>query len=330
MNIDQLIRDADPAAHMTIPGSDSAIARQSFERVLTARAHRPQVRRRRLAIPVAGGVVAAAVTATTLAAIITPGVPVSPAAAAVLNQAAAAASRQPPVVLKPGEYLYTKTRSYQIMTAVWKPGKVYNPEYVSTDETWLTERGVGREIYTINSVLGFAYGSRRIWIEAGRPKLFTSRRGVSAGDGVPLENLGHLPTAPAALAQAIGQRRTGLASINADIEDPSTRDGTFLAAMEMLSEKSVGGTPALRSALFKVMAELPGIKLIGHATTRSGRSGTGLETPPDRFGNLFKVIIDPAGGKVLETDEYTHRKLDSWTEFLGNGVVKKIGDIPGA
>jgi hypothetical protein len=210
------------------------------------------------------------------------------------------------------------------------PGKSYYPEYVFTDESWLNGAGTGREIFTVDSVVGFANNTRDVWIEAGSPAIFPQRQQVTTGNGIPLENLSDLPTDAAALAQEIAQHKTGLASVNADIENAADPEGTFMAATIILSEESVGGTPTLRSALFKVMADLPGIKLMGQTATRSGQRGVGLETPPDQSGNVFRVIIDPAGGQVLETDEYNRGSVEGWTDFLGTGVARNIGDVPGA
>jgi len=361
MNIDRLISDADPAADFTIPGPDSPLARQSLERALGAGQDRRTGRRRRFTAAVMIGSAAATAAVITAITSITPGVPVSPAsAAAVLNQAAVAAGRQKPLVLGPGEYLYTKIRS--LSDGSWSINHhIFYPEYTYTDQSWLTAPGTGEEIMTVRSPVTFAHNSRGEWIAAGRPRLFSHNpdkpfvswytepkpgsgagwivfrghriisRGT-AGSLVPLENLSHLPTNPAALAQAITHHKTGLASINADVEDPSSPAGAFHAAMEILSIRSVGGTPALRSALFKVMAEQPGIKLTGHTTTRSGQAGTGLVTPPNH-GVVFKVIIDPATGQILETDEYAsneyaHGVAEQWTEYLTTAVVSKTGRLP--
>jgi hypothetical protein len=345
MNIDQLIRDADPAADFTIPGHDSPLALESFERRLAAAPRRKHVRRLWLTLPASLTAVAAAAAAITLIVTITPGVPVSPAAAAVLNQAAAAAGRQKPLVLGPGEYLYTETRSLSDATVVVGnngSGGVYYPEYVYTDQSWLTQQGAGKEVRIVVSPVTFAHGTRRVWIEAGKPKIYDHNPTVvllTGGEsessttsqpytGLPLDNLAHLPTDPAALARDIEHHKTGLADINADVDAPSSPAGIFYAAMLILSDKSVGGTPALRSALFKVMAEQPGIKLLGRTRTRSGRTGIGLQTPPDRDGNFVKVIIDPASGQVLEYDDYSHRVAVQWTEYLSTAVVKKIGQLP--
>jgi hypothetical protein len=348
MTFDQLIRNADPAADITIPDHDSLLALESFERVLATQAgHRP-ARRRKFVAPASVAVVAAVAAAITLIVSITPGVAVSPAAAAVLNQAAAVAGREKPLVLQAGQYLYTRTQSLSDASWTIKHRNVY-PEYVETDQSWLTARGAGKDILTVNSPVTFANGSRAAWIAAGRPRLFAHDPGkpfVSwytapkagsgpeepIGTGVPLDNLSHLPTNPAALAQLIERGKTGLADISADIEDPSKPAGAFLAAMFILTDESVGGSPALRSALFKVMAEQPGIKLIGHARTRSGRTGVGLLTPALASNgiDIFKVIIDPRNGQVLEYDEYARagQPAEQWTEYLNTAVVKKIGQLP--
>ena len=345
MNIDQLVRDADPAADITIPDHDSPLARESFERVLAAQHGDRPAPRRSFAVPALIGAVAVAAAAIVVITSITPGVPVSSAAAAVLDQAAAAAARQKPLVLGPGEYLYTETRSLSHSTVEVRPKVLFYPEYVYTDQSWLTRQGLGKRVSTVVSPVTFADGTRKVWIEAGKPKVYDKRPAVNwytvpkpesdsgaslPGDvAFPLENASHLPTDPAALAQAIQQHNTGLSDVNADVDEPSSPAGTFYAAMLILSEDPVGATPALRSALFKVMAEQPGIKLLGRTKTRSGRTGIGLQTSPeDSMGDVSKVIIDPASGQILEYDDYQHGVAEQWTEYLSTAVVNKIGQLP--
>lgn len=176
MNIDQLVRDADPAAEVIIPGPDSPLARQSFERKLASRSGRRPAPRR-VAVPIGIGAAVAAAAAITLVTSITPGVPVSPAAAAVLNQAAAAAARQKPLVLGPGEYLYTETRSLaspQVILGNNGSGGEYLPRYTEVDQRWLTSRGLGKAVSTVVSPVTFADGTRKIWIKAAGPR-FTTR-----------------------------------------------------------------------------------------------------------------------------------------------------------
>jgi hypothetical protein len=358
MNLDQLIQDADPVADCTIPGPDSPLALKSFERVLAGQPRRKPARQRRFLVPVSAVAVTAAGAGVALLVTGTAGVPVQSAAAAVLNRAAAAAVRQQPVVLHDGEFLYTETRTlHDDFDEVGR--KVFDPEYVSDEQSWQTQQGAGKDIYTVVSPVTFTNGTRRIWIEAGRPKVIQRNPVVTfmkvnppirvpvdqqgqpgkhfiieepIDSAIPLEDLSHLPTDPADLAQAIQHKKTGLPSVNGDIEDPSTPAGTFWAAMEILSDQSVGGTPALRSALFKVMAEQPGIANLGSTHTRSGRAGVGLQVTVghDRAGHdiVLKAIVDPATGQILESEFTTNGAVTGWTEYLGTGVVNKIGQLP--
>jgi len=291
-------------------------------------------------IPFSVTAVTAAAAGITLVVTLTPGLPVASAAAAVLNRAAVAAGRQVPVVLHHGEYLYTKTRSLSdYFDEVHH--KVFFPVYTYTEQDWQTQQGAGESVLTVDSPITFAHGTRRLWIEAGKPKIIQRNPSVTfykapkpgsgpeqpIDTGTPLEDLSQLPTDPAALARVIEHKKTGLPSLNADVEDPSSPGNAFYAASLILSDQAVGGTPALRSALFTVMAQQPGIKSLGPVRTRSGRPGVGLQAPPDH-GVVNKVIVDPATGQILESDIYYHGAVTQWTEYLSTAVVKKIGQLP--
>jgi hypothetical protein len=341
MKFDQLIRDADPVADLTIPRHDSPVARQSFQDALAGEPGRKANRRRRFLVPVSVTAVTAAAAGVTLFVTLTPGVPAATAAAAVLSQAAAAAARQQPLVLHHGEYLYTETRALSDdFDEVHH--KVFVPVYSYTVQNWQTKAGAGKAIWTVDSPVTFAHGTRRLWIEAGRPKIIqrspsvTFYRAPKPGSGpeqpidtgVPLEDLSHLPTDPAALARVIEQKKTGLPSVNADVEDPSSPGGAFYAATFILTDQAVGGTPALRSALFTVMAGQKGVKNLGPARTRSGHAGVGLQISLNRRA-VLRVIVDPATGQILESDSMnSHGLVEGWTEYLSISVVQKIGQLP--
>lgn len=138
-----------------------------------------------------------------------------------------------------------------------------------------------------------------------------------------------LPTNPERLEYAIKHKQTGLIDMNADVEDPSTPGGAFYVAMLLLTGPSVGSSPALRSALFQVMASQPGDKVVGKATTHSGRKGIAVLTPPlgPHATDVFKVIIDKRNGEIMEYDEYNHLAGadEQWSEFLATAVVRHTG-----
>ncbi|MEY9841063.1 CU044_5270 family protein [Streptacidiphilus sp. EB103A] len=58
-------------------------------------------------------------------------------------------------------------------------------------------------------------------------------------------------------------------------------------------------SPKLRSALYQVAADLPGVRLVGKATDATGRSGTEVERADGKI--VVHYIIDPANGQLLET-----------------------------
>lgn len=347
MNIDQLISEADPAAGRTVPGHDSTVARSSFERRLAAA---PSAGRRRVkrAVPVT---ILAAVTAAAGITIglvgVAPGTSVSPAAAAVLDRAAAHAAAGKALVVGPGQYLYTDTQSGGT-TGYFMNGISILVWDVKTEQAWESAAGVGEQVWTLDSPPTFEGDSRRAWVEEGRPNLGLSPREVvwlraepssattpdDVQSAVPLYNLSHLPTDAGALLRVIEQRDTGIPDISTDVADPSTPGGAFYVAMLLLTLPSTGSSPALRSALFKIMATLPGDKFLGRTRTRSGQAGVAIQTPPLAPGgaDVFKLIIDPGTGNVLEYDEYNRSggQAEQWTDFLAIAVVNRIGQTTGS
>jgi hypothetical protein len=342
MNIDQLISEADPAAGRTVPGHDSPAARSSFQRML---ATAPHLRRRRVKRAVPVSIVAAAAVGITLGLVgVAPGASVSPAAAAVLNRAAAQAAAGKAIVVGPGQYLYVRTRSMSIITYAMNGKGIYVKD-VETEQVWESAAGVGEAVWTLDSPATFAGNSRAVWVEEGRPNLGLSPRQVQwmraepssatsppdVQSAVPLDNLSHLPTNAATLLRLIEHRDTGLSDISTDVEDPSTPGGAFYTAMLLLTQPTTGSSPALRSALFKLMAALPGDHLLGRARTRSGQAGIAIQSPADGTA-VFKLIIDPGTGNVLEYDEYNRPggQAEQWTDFLAIAVVSRIGQTAGS
>ena len=292
MNIDQLIRDADPALCRTVPGPDSPVARQSFERVLAAGQARSRIRRPALTIPVAkqgswlSGVRGKAIIGTALAAagaaaaatvIAMPsspaGLPSPPAgsmapapptltAATVLDQAAQAAGSQPG--WPNAQYWYTDAQ-------YWCSGQLY------TAKAWLPRHG--------NGVL-----------EKTGPK-----NGPSVCNGnitVPISGqyifglytwsqLYRLPTDPAKLKP----------KLIADFGQGSGQ-ALFEDVENLLTDTPA--PPALLEALFKIDASIPGVKVKGYYIDWLGRSGTALQL------GRTTIVVDPANGVVLdETNDGT-------------------------
>ncbi|MGA4840011.1 hypothetical protein [Streptomyces sp. G45] len=99
--------------------------------------------------------------------------------------------------------------------------------------------------------------------------------------------------------------------------DPRLR---FRQAVELLEHSP--GNPHLRSALYKVLARIPGATLTGATEDSRGRPGTGItfvEPHPSR--RSFSCVIDPKNGRVLEDRSTPLKGPTSRTTYLDVGWV---------
>jgi hypothetical protein len=283
----------------------------------------------------------------------------SSAAAAVLTQAAAAAGNQPSVVLEPGQFLYTETRTLQSTT--WalgnnEPSWQFDTTQDETIQMWQAENGSGRELVTYNGPAEFTTpASHQGWVLSGEPSIASPTdtpsgqndtafipSDASGSEGMPGESPANdrsLPTDPDSLRQTIENGGPGIPrSVSTNVPDPSTPAGTFEAAAEILETPATGISPALRSALFQVMASVRGVELLGHATDQAGRSGTDIASPMSQYGLRYEIIVDHSTGQILQTEDVlvdpslsppvdqkyfgdTAGEVQGWTDYLGSGIV---------
>jgi hypothetical protein len=119
---------------------------------------------------------------------------------------------------------------------------------------------------------------------------------------------------------------------------------TFQMAVALLGTPETGMTPALRSALYRVIASLHGVEFLGKQTDRSGRRGIGIASPV-YAGLRMEVILDPTTGNLLQVE---HVVVDPakepatartyfgaivgqalmWTDYLSSGVVDSMPAMP--
>jgi hypothetical protein len=72
---------------------------------------------------------------------------------------------------------------------------------------------------------------------------------------------------------------------------PNATAELYSAVADLLPESPA--SPALREALYEVVANIPGVKLLGHYKDALGRTGTAVE----RDGET--LVIDPNTGQLL-------------------------------
>ncbi|MEW2621328.1 CU044_5270 family protein [Streptomyces sp. NPDC048106] len=104
--------------------------------------------------------------------------------------------------------------------------------------------------------------------------------------GLTWDQLTRLPTSPAAL-------RARLRPYAEPEQDPS--EAVFVTVGELLASPA---PPKVRAALFRVAAELPGVRVAGPATDSTGRRGTAVERGDGTV--VVRYLIDRSG-QLLET-----------------------------
>ncbi|NUR02704.1 MAG: hypothetical protein HOY79_41125 [Streptomyces sp.] len=162
---------------------------------------------------------------------------------------------------------------------------------VSSGKYWKTHLTVGdaylsqsMDFYVVNDGKAYRKGRRPDW-QLG-PK------------DLDWKSLDQLTTDPAKLLQLL--------------QTPPRPDSIspFDQAVTLLGESPA--SPKLRAGLFKAMAGLKGVKLVGTVKDSTGRGGTALEFAEAR--SVGRVIVDPKTSSILE---YTF----TWTAGASKGKV---------
>ena len=273
-------------------------------------------RRPRTAVLVGGLVGVVTVAAVLVLALLvlpsgTPGGPTSAAAAALnrLSVQAASATR----ALEPGQYAYTDVEIQPVVLNGSSTGHAYLD---GTEQTWINAAGTGRMVITTDPTLHFyTPADRAAWVAAGSPSLVdpsqtapqiytVSPTLTPSTVQAPLYRVAEFSTDPTTLAQDLA---SGAALVE-DFSNPgcSTRDClVFAKAADLLQGPSIGMTPALSGALFKVLADVPGTTALGTVTNRAGRSGVGFRYVEKIPAQRLITICDATSGVSATTKSST-------------------------
>lgn len=256
-------------------------------------------------------------------------------AADALRSAATVAAGGPGVTLGSGQYWYvsSESRTSSKTFTVTTPNGLETYEVVNVrerTERWIDSNGGGRTVTeTIGKPQFATPDDRATWIAAGRPaadeaspwtlaspdtaKAEEPSDGWKALSGLSYGELRRLSADDNALADR-------LARVAAE-----TPGKTFAFAAYLLRTTPI--SPAQRAALYRVMADIPGVELLGTVKDTRGRSGTGVAL--ERDGWRVDVLFDPETALPLDfTSTATEPQATSDTEpaqheeaFLAAGVV---------
>jgi hypothetical protein len=319
MDIDTLVMRADPAKNRAPLHGTSATAQWTYGQItrVGGRVAAPT----RLTVPVAA--IVAAVTVTVVAAVLF--VHLVPAlngpresATSVLDQAAVVALHQPAQQPGPGQYLYSESKSLYQITIYQRrapsdskagsgPGAVAaaaagaipilgTVQYLETEQSWTDSRGAGRSLLTRGALQYPSVADKSAWNSVAAGRQFASSFQQTVDDPSPSPaDVSGLSTHPAILSRQLARGADGLSTHPVD-HGPSA---VFERAALLLVAPNRAMTPALESALYKVLAHQRGVTVLGTTTDHSGREGTGISSSSATA--VTEVIIDPDTGAVLES-----------------------------
>lgn len=306
----ELLQRHNPISPREVAGAaTSGEARTLVERITASpyptrpRPRRPAVPRRALAVAAVLSVVAAGAI---LPAVLLPDqrLGASPAAAATLERLAAVAASTPPGWQS--RYAYAKARTLYMATAADPPP--FSVLIPSVRESWIAADGSGRIWETAGAPIFFDERDRARWTATGG---WTAKRAPTDRRFGPRPFWAEetrLPTDPDRLLEVLREK--------AESENPPPEDGYSIEG-EMLEEissllHSPAASPALRAALYRVMAKIDGVELVGDVTDPAGRAGVALSGPAF-YGRDFArrlLIIDPHTSSVLAEQTILEKPIE--------------------
>lgn len=286
---------------------------------------------------------------------------VAPAAAAVvLGRAAQTAMRAAPVVPGPRQYAFLRVQTRSVLgggPSSTGPGPRWNVWTWQTDvkSDWYRANGSGRErivrtgtgfLTSTDRAVARAHGLSLAQVLPPTPRILDGafpRGALESAGFLPYWRLvspGGMPTAPHALLRAFERM---LASLTPS--GPGLARANPTALFGPISQfLLLPASPRLRAALYRVLAELPRVRLLGWKHDRLGRRGlaVGVVEGSSRFRVREELLFDPATSEVLETrtvDLHSARVpntppmpagtvIDD-TEFISRGLVNLITQLPG-
>lgn len=297
--------------------------------------------RRRGGLALAGGLLAAFVAIALSLNGNEAGVGTPPAKAALIRvaeQIEAGGDEQP---LGEGDFYYTATKNY-VMDSFLKPqwgaprsGSAKHDSRVPwqqiervSEQSWLAHDGRLRMTMNPRSIpIDFpTRADRLLWKRAGGPKQVEgismpavsfkkNARPFTVGRAhFSYQQLLELPTDPVALRDRLAKVAIG----------SETREGTSTAwMMEAINQLLQDPVPtAVRGALYRVIAELPGVGQIADLRDDLGRQGSGLTWTDGLY--TYTLVFDRNTGKDLEFRRYAK----SAAAFAANApTALKDGDL---
>jgi hypothetical protein len=242
---------------------------------------------------------------------------------ALRRVAAVAEGRKGPGIPRDDQYFYVASEGTELSTAAptSDPADAFSNLFTKRREIWLSversgllrEREVGRPRWLTPR-------DRQNWIAAGRPDV---------GDGGGSDAM----QMPAIHTYYLGEERFTTAQLRAYDATPDelyarlranvgdrgqSREGeVFVEIADALRESPQ--TPRLRAILYRALALVPGVQLLGQVHDRLGRGATGVAfTQPN--GLRQELLFDPDTAEILNEREVVARRVQGLRAAVGTTV----------
>ncbi len=275
-------------------------------------------RTRRLWMPrviIATTTAALCAVALVLALAVSDGRPAS-AAAATLTRLAEIAASGPSLVPGPGQYLYVSSEGTDVSTGVsGTPPKICTIIRFSRSQMWTAANESGLQQGTAGAshftspadeavchslhIGSEGQGLSRLWFAAG------------CGELGPTNNMQDLSTNPQTLLVQMRRIDGG----------PRTAAEDFVHVGDFL--RNTDASPALRAALYRAAAHIPGVKFLGVVRDHLGRTGLGVAIKSN--GIEHELIFNAHTAALMaEADRGSTPGTDDWTAYFKSQVVDKL------
>jgi hypothetical protein len=242
-------------------------------------------------------------------------------ASMVLLRTARTAAGRKTTAPGPGDFIYTKSESVWETIVGGRDGPAAIAFQSHAMETWNRPDGSGHYTDSEGHMV-FPTEADAAYFYANDPlRLIDAHDGVQYYPAGPpnYDDVSQLPTDPAQLKQVLDSRT---------IEGGPPGDfETFQIIGDLL--RGTDAPPDVRSALYTVASQLPGVVLLGTTQDQLGRPGIGVAY--DSGGTRYELIFDPQTSGllaeqtiVLDTSKYepfSPGTLTGWTAYIATGIV---------
>lgn len=290
----ELLRSVAPDVTPATPAA-RAHARATLERRIEGARRRPALLAPRRLVPLAGLGAVTAVAVVVFLSVGSGGTSTASAAGALREAAATARAQEPPPVLRPGEFVYTKSTTAYLATAIdgQDGSDSYSVLLPSERETWLGPDGTGWLYERSGTPRFLGERDRAAWTAAGMPSLpggtvTNVELANSDGSTPPMGSL-DLPSDPDALWDHLEADARGKGS------------GLQAQMFELVASalRETFTTPQQRAALYEVAARIPGVELVGPVTDPAGRPGIAVARNDSVRRIRYELVFDPHTAALL-------------------------------